>query len=70
MAALPDVPTNTIITVGVVAVTGLIAYTQKLRTGVEHLVHNNYRHAKLVDAGLMPEVPVALHPEKSNTRSA
>lgn len=71
MASLPDVPTNTIIAFGVFAVTGLVAYTQKLRTSIEVQVHDNYRHAKVVDAELQGVTPVNLHnTEKSVTRSA
>jgi hypothetical protein len=70
MATLPDTPVNTALTLGAVAAMGLIAYTQKLRNKIEVQVHDNYRHAKVVDAGLMPEAPVTLHPEKSANRSA
>lgn len=65
MANLPDTPLNTAFTLGALAGLGLIAYTQKLRTKISSQVHENYRHAKLVDAGVLPEAPVALHPEKS-----
>jgi len=70
MATLPDTPVNTALTVAGIAVVGLIAYTQKLRTHVTSQTLENYRHAKVVDAGLMPETPVTLHPEKSSNRSA
>jgi hypothetical protein len=70
MANLPDTPVNTAIMLGGIAGLGLIAYTQKLRNKIESQVHENYRAFKLVDAGVMPEAPVTLHPERSATRSA
>lgn len=70
MANLPDTPVNTAIVLGGFAVMGLIAYTQKLRNGLDSQNLENYRHAKIVDAGLAPETPVALHPERSANRSA
>jgi hypothetical protein len=65
MATLPDVPQNTIITIGVLAVTGLLAYQHTLRTQIESQIHENYRHAKVVDAELQAGMPTALLPEKS-----
>jgi len=70
MASLPDTPLNTALTLGAVAAMGLVAYTQKLRNKTEAQVHDNYRAFKFVDAGVQPEAPVALHPERSATRSA
>jgi hypothetical protein len=65
MANLPDTPLNTAFTLGAVAAFGLIAYTQNLRNRVELKVHDNYRHAKDVDAGIAAEPPVTLHKERS-----
>jgi len=55
MATLPNVPVNSAITVGVLAATGLFAYSMNLRTKIESQIHENYRHAKLIDAGVQPE---------------
>jgi hypothetical protein len=65
MANLPDTPLNTAIVLGSFAVMGLVAYSQKLRTGLDSQNLENYRHAKVVDAGLQPEAPVTLHKERS-----
>lgn len=70
MANLPDTPLNTAIMVGSLAVMGLVAYTQKLRNGLDSQNLDNYRAFKAMDSGVMPETPVTLHPERSNTRSA
>lgn len=66
---LPDTPVNTAITVGVIGALGLIAYTQKLRTALDSQNLDNYRQAKMVDAGMQPETPVSLT-ERSANRSA
>jgi hypothetical protein len=64
MATLPNTPVNTAVTLGAIAVMGLIAYQQTLRTKIESQIHENYRHAKLVDAGVQPEtVPLKLAKE-------
>jgi hypothetical protein len=55
MATLPNIPVNSAITVGVLAVTGLVAYQQTLRTKIESQIHANYRAFKAIDAGLEPE---------------
>jgi hypothetical protein len=70
MATLPDTPVNTALTLGAIAVVGLIGYTQKLRTTLSSQTLENYRHAKVVDAELQAGTPVTLHTEKSATRSA
>ena len=71
MANLPDTPLNTAIVLGGFAVTGLIAYTQTLRAKNESQIHENYRHAKVVDAELQAGTPITLHnTERSNTRTA
>jgi hypothetical protein len=55
MATLPDVPQNTILALGVLAGAGLVAFTTHTRAKIDSQVHENYRHAKLVDAGMQPE---------------
>lgn len=55
MATLPNIPVNTATVIGGVAALGLIAYQSTLRTRIESQIHENYRHAKLVDAGMQPE---------------
>ena len=55
MATLPNIPVNSAVTVGVIAGFGLIAYTATLRQKLDSQIHENYRHAKLVDAGVQPE---------------
>ena len=55
MATLPNIPVNTAITFGTVTVMGLVAYTATLRHKLDSQIHDNYRHAKLVDAGMQPE---------------
>lgn len=57
MASLPDMPINSAATVGVLAVIGLVAFQQHLRTRVETQIHENYRSFKLIDAGIVPETP-------------
>lgn len=71
MASLPDTPLNTAITLGGFAVLGLIGYTQTLRAKNESQIHDNYRHAKVVDAELQAGTPINLHnTERSANRSA
>lgn len=70
MATLPDTPVNTALTLGGIAVVGLIAYTQTLRTKISSQVHENYRHAKVVDAELQAGMPVSLTEKSANHRSA
>jgi hypothetical protein len=55
MATLPNTPVNTAATVGVLAGIALIGYTATLRHKLDAQIHENYRHAKLVDAGMQPE---------------
>ena len=55
MATLPDVPQNTILAIGVLAGAGLVAFVNHNKTRIESQIHENYRHAKLVDAGVQPE---------------
>lgn len=57
MATLPNIPVNTAVTIGALAVTGLVAFQQKLRNNIESQIHENYRSFKLIDAGVMPETP-------------
>jgi hypothetical protein len=57
MASMPDMPINSAATVGVLAVIGLVAFQQHLRTRVETQIHENYRSFKLIDAGIVPETP-------------
>lgn len=55
MATLPNIPVNSAATVGALAVLGVVAYTATLRHRLDSQIHENYRHAKLVDAGMQPE---------------
>lgn len=52
MATLPDVPPNTIIAIAVVAGTGIAALNAHLRSKLDTQIHDNYRHAKVVDANV------------------
>lgn len=52
MASLPDVPQNTIVAIAVLAGTGLVAFATHNRTKIESQIHENYRHAKVVDANV------------------
>lgn len=52
MASLPIVPTTTALTIGGLAVTGLVAYMQTLRTRIESQNLENYRIANGVAADL------------------
>lgn len=58
MATLPDVPNNTIVAIAVVAGTGLIALNSHLRAKLDSQIHDNYRHAKVVDANLHAGAPI------------
>jgi hypothetical protein len=69
MAALPDVPQNTIVAIAVVAGAGLVAYVNHNKTKVETQIHDNYRHAKTVDANINGADITSIHPE-SQHRSA
>lgn len=60
MATLPNIPVNSAVTFGALAAMGLIAYSQTLRTKIESQVHENYRHFKLIDAGIAPETTQTL----------
>lgn len=55
MATVPNIPVNSAATVGVLAGIALIGYTATLRHKLDSQIHENYRHAKLVDAGVQPE---------------
>lgn len=70
MANLPDVPTNTIIAIGVVAATGVAALNATLRSRLDHQIHDNIRHAKVVDANVHAGAEIPSITEKSVTRSA
>lgn len=50
--ALPDVPQNTIVAIGVLAGAGLVAFVNHNKTKIESQIHENYRHAKVVDANI------------------
>lgn len=52
MANLPDLPSNTVVAIALVAGAGLMAYNSHQRMKIERQVHDNYRHAKEVDAGV------------------
>lgn len=52
MATLPDVPSNTIVTVAVLVAGGLVAFSTHQRTKIESQIHENYRQAKVVDANV------------------
>jgi hypothetical protein len=69
MATLPDVPPNTIIAIAVVAGTGIAALNAHLRSKLDTQIHDNYRHAKVVDANVHAGAEVASITEKSH-RSA
>ncbi len=50
MATLPDVPQNTIVAIGILAGTGLVALHTLTRAKLDSQIHENYRQAKVVDA--------------------
>jgi hypothetical protein len=52
MASLPDVPQNTIVAIGVLAGAGLVALVNHNKTKIDSQIHENYRHAKVVDANV------------------
>lgn len=69
-ASLPDVPQNTIVAIGILAATGLVALVNHNKTKVDLTVHDNYRHAKNVDANVAGAATVTpLHQDPSH-RSA
>jgi hypothetical protein len=70
MASLPDVPQNTIVAIGVLVGGGLVALVNHNKTKIDSQIHENYRHAKVVDANVTAGTPVtSIHPEQSH-RSA
>jgi hypothetical protein len=71
MATLPDVPQNTIVAIAVVAGAGLVAFVNHNKTKIESQIHDNYRHAKIVDANAHggADIPT-IHMEPSQHRSA
>lgn len=52
MATLPDVPSNTILAIGVLAGTGILALNAHYRSKLDTQIHDNIRHAKVVDANV------------------
>jgi hypothetical protein len=70
MATLPNIPANSAFTVGALAALTVVAYSIKLRTQIDSQVHQNYHHAKLIDAGMQPETtPISLT-KRSDNRTA
>lgn len=70
MATLPDVPSNTIIAVAVIAGTGIAALNAHYRSKLDTQIHDNIRHAKVVDANVHSGADIpSLHGE-SSPRSA
>jgi len=55
MATLPNIPVNSAVTAGALAVLGVVAYTATLRHKLDSQVHENYRQMKMIDAGHKPE---------------
>lgn len=71
MATLPDVPSNTIIAVAVIAGTGLAALNAHYRSRLDTQIHDNIRHAKVVDANVYaPSSVPSIHSEVTSPRSA
>ena len=68
VATLPDVPQNTIVAIAVLAGTGLAAFSAHNRTKIESQIHDNYRHAKVVDANVNSGTPSSV--TEFGTRSA
>lgn len=66
MANLPDLPSNTVVAIALVAGAGLMAYNTRQRMKIERQIHDNYRHAKIVDANVHagPSTP-SIRPEHS-----
>lgn len=66
MANLPDLPSNTVVAIALVSGAGLMAYNAHQRMKIERQIHDNYRHAKEVDAGahIGPKSP-SIRPEHS-----
>jgi hypothetical protein len=52
VATLPDVPSNTILAIGVLAGSGILALNAHYRSKLDSQIHDNYRHAKVVDANV------------------
>lgn len=70
MATLPDVPSNTILAIVVVAGTGVAALNAHYRSKLDTQIHDNIRHAKVVDANVHAGADIpSLHSEQSH-RSA
>lgn len=71
MATLPDVPSNTILATVVVAGTALAALNAHYRSKLDTQIHDNIRHAKVVDANVHAgaDIPV-IHGDHQSTRSA
>lgn len=70
MATLPDVPANTVVTVGLFIAGGLVALNTHLRTKVDLTVHENYRQAKVVDANVAGADITSISEKQSQHRSA
>lgn len=70
MAALPNIPANSAFTVGILAALTVVTYSINQRTKIDSQIHQNYHHAKLIDAGMQPETtPISLA-KRSDNRTA
>jgi hypothetical protein len=70
MATLPNIPANSAVTVGVIAGLAVVTYSIKLRAQLDSQIHENYRHAKLIDAGMQPETTPLTLAKRSDNRTA
>jgi hypothetical protein len=66
VATLPDVPQNTIVAIAVLAGTGLVAFSTHHRAKLDSQIHENYRHAKVVDANVHAGTSIpSIHADQS-----